>query len=82
MYLLPQVDFLSEAELMKRFIHHNIVSLLGVCTREEPVYNIMEFLLHGKSPFTTSFYTPHNFYFLFFIYIPVNIKKNGWGGGV
>ncbi|KAH3769941.1 hypothetical protein DPMN_171220 [Dreissena polymorpha] len=42
-----KVDFLSEAELMKRFSHHNIVSLLGVCTREEPVYNIMEFLLHG-----------------------------------
>ncbi|KAL4235040.1 hypothetical protein ACF0H5_006678 [Mactra antiquata] len=42
-----KVDFLSEAELMKRFSHHNIVSLLGVCTREEPAYFIMEFLLHG-----------------------------------
>ncbi|WAR11683.1 IGF1R-like protein, partial [Mya arenaria] len=42
-----KVDFLSEAELMKRFQHHNIVSLLGVCTREEPVYTIMEFMLHG-----------------------------------
>jgi len=42
-----QVDFLSEAELMKRFHNNNIVSLLGVCTRQEPVYNIMEFMLHG-----------------------------------
>lgn len=42
-----KLDFLSEAELMKRFSHQNIVSLLGVCTREEPTYFIMEFLLHG-----------------------------------
>ena len=33
---------------MKRFSHHNIVRLMGVCTREEPVKCIMEFLLHGK----------------------------------
>ena len=42
------MDFLSEAELMKRFSHHNIVQLMGVCTREEPVKCIMEFLLHGE----------------------------------
>ncbi|XP_060571812.1 uncharacterized protein LOC132729992, partial [Ruditapes philippinarum] len=42
-----KVDFLSEAELMKRFSHQNIVALHGVCTREEPAYFIMEFLLHG-----------------------------------
>ena len=43
------MDFLSEAELMKRFSHHNIVQLMGVCTREEPVKCIMEFLLHGEN---------------------------------
>ncbi|KAK3589102.1 hypothetical protein CHS0354_017444 [Potamilus streckersoni] len=42
-----KVDFLSEAEVMKRFNHPNIVQLLGVTTRGEPVYTIMEFLLHG-----------------------------------
>ena len=42
-----QLDFLSEAELMKRFDHKNIVKLLGVCTRGEPVYAVMEFMLHG-----------------------------------
>lgn len=42
-----KLDFLSEAEMMKRFDHQNIVSLLGVCTRGEPVYTIMEFMLYG-----------------------------------
>ena len=40
-------DFLSEAEMMKRFSHKNIVKLLGVCTRNEPVYTVMEFILYG-----------------------------------
>lgn len=34
--------------MMKRFKHSNIVPLLGVCTRSEPVYAVMEFQLHGK----------------------------------
>lgn len=42
-----RLDFLSEAEVMKRFDHKNIVKLLGVCTKEEPVYTIMEFMLYG-----------------------------------
>ncbi|XP_072021432.1 uncharacterized protein [Amphiura filiformis] len=42
-----KLDFLSEAEMMKRFDHDNIVKLLGVCTRGEPIYAIMEFMLHG-----------------------------------
>ena len=40
-----KIDFLSEAEMMKRFDHKNIVRLLGVCTRHEPIYTIMEFML-------------------------------------
>lgn len=32
---------------MKRFDHKNIVKLLGVCTRDEPVYTVMEFMLYG-----------------------------------
>lgn len=42
-----KLDFLSEAEVMKRFEHKNIVKLLGVCTKEEPIYTIMEFMLYG-----------------------------------
>ena len=42
-----KIDFLSEAEMMKRFDHKNIVKLLGVCTRTEPVYTVMEFMLYG-----------------------------------
>ena len=42
-----KIDFLSEAEMMKRFEHKNIVKLLGVCTRMEPVYTVMEFMLYG-----------------------------------
>ncbi|XP_033626107.1 gamma-aminobutyric acid type B receptor subunit 1-like [Asterias rubens] len=42
-----KLDFLSEAEMMKRFDHKNIVQLLGVCTRREPIYAIMDFMLHG-----------------------------------
>ncbi|XP_074645062.1 uncharacterized protein LOC141914425 [Tubulanus polymorphus] len=42
-----KLDFLTEAEMMKRFDHQNIVKLLGVCTRGEPTYAIMEFMLYG-----------------------------------
>eukprot|EP00092_Neocalanus_flemingeri_P012194 GFUD01013149.1.p1 GENE.GFUD01013149.1~~GFUD01013149.1.p1 ORF type:complete len:740 (+),score=179.76 GFUD01013149.1:57-2222(+) len=42
-----KVDFLSEADMMKRFDHRNIIKLLGVCTRNEPVYTVMEFMLYG-----------------------------------
>ena len=41
-------DFLSEAEVMKRFEHTNIVQLLGVCTLSEPLLTVMEFMLYGK----------------------------------
>ena len=41
-------DFLSEAEVMKRFEHDNIVQLLGVCTLSEPLLTVMEFMLYGK----------------------------------
>lgn len=42
-----RLDFLSEAEAMKRFDHKNIVRLLGVCLQSEPIYTIMEFMLYG-----------------------------------
>ena len=45
--LEEKLDFLGEADMMKRFDHRNIVKLLGVCTRNEPVYTVMEFMLYG-----------------------------------
>uniref|UniRef100_A0A1B6MU76 receptor protein-tyrosine kinase n=1 Tax=Graphocephala atropunctata TaxID=36148 RepID=A0A1B6MU76_9HEMI len=42
-----KLEFLCEAEVMKRFDHKNIVQLLGVCIKDEPVYTIMEFMLYG-----------------------------------
>ncbi|CAH0557671.1 unnamed protein product [Brassicogethes aeneus] len=42
-----KLEFLSEADVMKRFQHPNIITLLGVCTQKEPVYTIMEFMLYG-----------------------------------
>ncbi|XP_060518097.1 receptor-type guanylate cyclase gcy-13-like isoform X2 [Cylas formicarius] len=42
-----QIDFLSEADNMKRFEHPNIVRLLGVVTKERPIYTLMECMLYG-----------------------------------
>lgn len=42
-----KLDFLSEAEAMKRFNHEHIVKLLGVSLQTEPVYTIMEYMLYG-----------------------------------
>ena len=32
---------------MKVFDHKNIVKLLGVCTKGEPAYAVMELMIHG-----------------------------------
>lgn len=42
-----RLDFLAEAEAMKRFDHKNVVKLVGVCLESEPLYTIMEFMLYG-----------------------------------
>ena len=43
-----QLEFLSEAETMKVFDHKNIVKLVGVCTRGEPAFALMELMIHGR----------------------------------
>ena len=48
-YWSSQVEFLSEADKMKLLSHPNLVKLLGVCTTGEPVYIIMELMIHGKN---------------------------------
>ncbi|XP_011630756.1 uncharacterized LOC105422894 isoform X1 [Pogonomyrmex barbatus] len=42
-----KLDFLSEVEVMKKFEHPNIIKLLGVCIKCEPVLTVMEFMLYG-----------------------------------
>lgn len=41
-------EFLEEAELMKGMRHPNLVQLLGVCTREAPIYIVTEFMTKGN----------------------------------
>ena len=41
-------EFLEEAALMKKFRHQNLVQLYAVCTKEEPIYIITEFMKHGS----------------------------------
>ena len=55
-----KLDFLSEAAMMKRFNHKNIVRLLGVCTRNEPIYNIMEFIFYGITIYRLSIHNWHS----------------------
>lgn len=42
-----RLDFLSEAEAMRKFNHPNILKLLGVCLQSEPIFNVIEFMLYG-----------------------------------
>ena len=41
-------NFLQTAALMKKLRHPNIIQLYAVCTREEPVYIITEFMKHNS----------------------------------
>ena len=41
-------DFLQEATMMMRLRHSKLVQLHAVCTREEPVYIVMELMKHGS----------------------------------
>ena len=41
-------DFLQEAAIMRKFRHKNILQLYAVCTKEEPIYIVSEFLKHGS----------------------------------
>ena len=45
--ILIIVNVTMTDSMITRFDHRNIVKLLGVCTRNEPVYMVMEFMLYG-----------------------------------
>uniref|UniRef100_X2B931 Protein kinase domain-containing protein n=1 Tax=Capitella teleta TaxID=283909 RepID=X2B931_CAPTE len=40
--------FLAEAQVMKSLTHKNIVQLLAVCTEEEPILIVTEYLVNGS----------------------------------
>ena len=40
--------FLREAALMKSFRHPNLITLYAVCSREEPLYIITEYMSKGS----------------------------------
>ena len=40
-------DFRKELEIMMDFVHPKIIKLLGVCTKEEPLYLITELMTKG-----------------------------------
>jgi Bruton agammaglobulinemia tyrosine kinase len=38
---------LDEAKIMKNLLHKNIVRLYGVCTQEEPIFIVTEYMANG-----------------------------------
>lgn len=40
--------FLQEAAIMKKFRHEKLVSLYAVCSKEEPIYIVTEYMAHGS----------------------------------
>jgi len=43
----PQA-FLEEAAIMKKFRHNRLVSLYAVCSKEEPILIVQEFMNNGS----------------------------------
>ena len=41
-------DFLGEAAIMKKFRHPHLVALYAVCSKEEPIYIVTEFMTKGS----------------------------------
>ena len=41
-------EFLLEAAIMRKLRHENILQLYAVCTKEEPLYIVSEFMKHGS----------------------------------
>jgi len=44
---MPAGAFLEEAKIMHKLRHCKLVLLMGVCTKEEPIYIITELMSHG-----------------------------------
>lgn len=40
--------FLEEASIMKKFRHDRLVALFAVCSKEEPIYIVQEYMCNGS----------------------------------
>lgn len=40
--------FLQEAAIMKKFRHDRLVALYAVCSKQEPIYIVTEYMRHGS----------------------------------
>lgn len=40
--------FLQEASIMKKFRHDRLVALFAVCSKEEPIYIVQEYMCNGS----------------------------------
>ena len=45
---MDPVDFLAEAQIMKKLRHPRLIQLYAVCTMEEPIYIITELMKNGS----------------------------------
>ena len=46
--IMDASEFLDEAALIKKLRHPKLIQLYAVCTKEEPIYIIMELMKHGS----------------------------------
>ena len=46
--IITASDFLQTANLMKKICHRNIIQLYAVCTKEDPVYIVTEYMKHNS----------------------------------
>ncbi|XP_065889780.1 tyrosine-protein kinase-like [Dysidea avara] len=46
--VIPVTEFLRVVPVIKQLMHTNVVQLYAVCTREEPIYMVMELMKHGS----------------------------------
>ncbi|GCC37896.1 hypothetical protein chiPu_0016405 [Chiloscyllium punctatum] len=45
---MSEEDFIEEAQVMMRLSHEKLVQLYGICTQNDPIYLIFEFMKYGS----------------------------------
>ena len=55
-----QNDFRHEIEVTTSFKHTNVLGLLGVCVKEEPICMVFEYMLHGDLHGYLVVHSPHS----------------------
>lgn len=74
--LMSSGAFLEEAAIMKKFRHDRLVALYAVCSREEPVYIITEFMRNGSLLEYLRNGTGQNLEEMDLVYIAAQVKIN------